>query len=401
MLFNLFDLWRGMLDRLGLMPVLQIMDQLPFRVFAAGLAAFAVMVFAGRPFIGWLTRQKIGDAAASDTEALAAAMASKKNTPTMGGLLIAGAIAIGAGLFADLTNPYVQMGLIVLVWHAALGGADDWLKLTASRRSGSRQGLRAWEKFAFQIGIGLIIGYFAWQAPMSAPSPYSDGVRLEHVLNLPFVKTFENEAATNPSVHLMYFNALTYTLVMTLMMAGMSNAVNITDGMDGLASGIAASVSLGLVVLCFVAGTGSVAQQLLVPYVWRSDELAVLAAAMGGACLGFLWWNCSPAAVFMGDTGSLCLGGLIGYLAVVVRQEFVVLVMCGVFLVEIASVIVQVSYYKATKDKASGQGRRIFRCAPYHWHLHFGGWQEQKIVTRFWIATIVLTAVALGTLKLR
>ena len=186
-----------------------------------------------------------------------------------------------------------------------------------------------------------------------------------------------------------------YVLLMTLMMAGMSNAVNITDGMDGLAAGVTAIVGVGLLVLCFVAGTESEARNLLVPYVATSGELAVVAAAMVGAALGFLWFNSSPASVFMGDTGSLCLGGLLGYIAVVVRQEFVVLLMSGVLVLEIASVIIQVGYFKATG------GKRVFRCAPYHWSLRMGGWPEQKIVARFWILSVLLVAVALASLKLR
>ncbi|MEM1166673.1 MAG: phospho-N-acetylmuramoyl-pentapeptide-transferase [Planctomycetota bacterium] len=397
MLFNLLEITRQFLIETGLYRFAQILDQQVFRVFAAGLLAFAIMLVSGRPFIARLVRMKIGDAARFDVRALEAAMKSKANTPTMGGLLIAAAIFISTFLLADLTNPYVQYGLVVLVWHALLGGVDDWLKLTAQRRGGGRQGLHAWEKLVFQLGIGLLIGYFAWEVPLRVPD--APDFPLAHAVNWPFVKTYDHPAA-EPAGHLIFMGAITYTLVMTLMMAGMSNAVNITDGMDGLASGVATCVAIGIVVLCFIAGSESIARDLLVPYVWKADELAVLAAAMGGACLGFLWFNCAPAAVFMGDTGSLCLGGLVGYLAVVLRQEFVVLVMSGIFLIEIVSVVLQVGYFKATKD-ANGQGKRIFRCAPYHWHLHMGGLGEQKIVARFWIISIVLTAIALGSLKLR
>jgi phospho-N-acetylmuramoyl-pentapeptide-transferase len=165
--------------------------------------------------------------------------------------------------------------------------------------------------------------------------------------------------------------------------------------MDGLASGITVAVAFGLLVLTLVAGSQAAAQQLLVPYVDRADELAVLAGAVLGACLGFLWWNCSPAQVFMGDTGSLCLGGLLGYMAVIIRQEFVVLVMCGVFLAEIASVVMQVGYFRFSA------GRRIFRCAPIHHHFHLAGWTEQQVVARFWIIAILLVVIGLASIKIR
>ena len=184
-----------------------------------------------------------------------------------------------------------------------------------------------------------------------------------------------------------------------LMIAGMSNAVNITDGMDGLATGITSIVALGLVVLTSIAG-GTFAQVLLVPQITESAELVILAAAMAGACLGFLWWNCSPASVFMGDTGSLALGGIIAYLAVVVRQEILVLLMCGIFLIEIGSVVLQVGWFKYTRIR-TGEGRRLFKVAPIHHHFHLLGWPEQQVVSRFWIISATLVIAALALIKLR
>lgn len=391
MLYNLLELLKDWLTDQGIYRYVMVFDQLGFRAFLAGFFAFALVLATGNPVIKWLRARKIGDAAQFDVEALNKALASKANTPTMGGIIIAAAIAASTLLFADLFSRYVQLALLVLVWHAAVGGADDWLKLTAaSREGGSRQGLFAWEKLVFQLGIGVLIGYFAYSAGFGAPGEQP----LAHALNLPFQKSYENPVS-GPNPDLIYLAAPAYIILMTLMMAGMSNAANITDGMDGLASGVTAAVALGLLVLCFIAGAEKVAQSLLVPYVPSSGELAVVAAAMLGAVLGFLWFNCSPAAVFMGDTGSLCLGGLLGYIAVVIRQEIVLLIMSGVFVLEIASVMLQVGYYRY-----SG-GKRIFRCAPYHWHLRMGGWPEQKIVARFWILSILLSAIALATLKLR
>ncbi|MEO1128998.1 MAG: phospho-N-acetylmuramoyl-pentapeptide-transferase [Planctomycetota bacterium] len=398
MLYWLLEVLNDWLAANELDSFVMVLYQLGFRAFVAGFTAFAAVMICGGPVIRWLRSKKIGDTAQFDVAALNEAMASKANTPTMGGLLIAGAIAGATLLFADLANRYVQLALVVLAWHAAVGGADDWLKLTAaSRPGGSRQGLYSWEKFVFQIGCGLLVGYFAFSAGASP----TDDPSLAHVLNLPFQKTFMGaQLGQNPN--LIFLAMPVYIVIMTLMMAGMSNAVNITDGMDGLASGVTVAVGIGLLVLCFIAGdagsgAGDVgrAHELLVPYVATSDELTVVTAAMLGAVLGFLWFNCSPASVFMGDTGSLCLGGLLGYMATIIRQEFVVLLMAGVFVIEIVSVILQVGYFKATG------GKRIFRCAPYHWHLRMGGWQEQKIVARFWILSALLVAVALASLKLR
>lgn len=368
----------------------KVLYQVQFRALAAAGLAFLIVLLLGRRTIRILTRLKIGDTGATDAELLRTQAKSKANVPTMGGVLIAGAILLSSLLLADITQFYAYAALIVLVWMAALGGVDDFLKLTAARRgSGSRQGLYAWEKLVFQLGIGVLIGLFAYQRGVTSSS-----TSLAHVLNLPFQKTYLDSAATlNPA--LIYMTKAAFIFVMVVMMAGMSNAVNITDGMDGLAGGISAAVSLGLCILALVSGTQAWAQYLLVPYVQGSEELAVVAGATAGACLGFLWWNCSPAQVFMGDTGSLCLGGLVGYIAVVARQEVVTLLMCGVFLMEIASVVMQVGYFKI-----SG-GKRIFRCAPFHHHLHLNGWTEPQIVARAWIVSILLVVAALASIKLR
>jgi phospho-N-acetylmuramoyl-pentapeptide-transferase len=390
MLYNLLEATRSGLMDAGLYRFVMVLDQLGFRIFLAGVLSFAIVLWFGPRLIRWLREKKIGDLAQFDVAELNAALASKKNTPTMGGVMICTSILISTLLLADLTNNYVQLAIVVIVWLAAVGGADDWLKLTASSRpGGSRQGLFAWEKLVFQLGLGLLVGYFAYKAGDSGP-----GADLAHVLNLPFQKTYDGPNSP-PSTNLIYLGLGSYILVMTLMTTGMSNAVNITDGMDGLAGGISVAVTLGLMLLCVVAGYEEGAKYLLVPYIPTSDELAVVCAATIGACLGFLWFNASPAAVFMGDTGALFLGGLLGYVAVVLRQEAVLILMSGVMMVEIGSVALQVGYFKATK------GKRIFRCAPYHWHLHRGGWPETKIVARFWIVSVLLVATALASLKLR
>lgn len=392
MLFNLVEFFRDWLTRNNLYRWVMVIDQREFRVLAAALVSFAIVLLFGKRVIRWLTAKKIGDQAKFDVKALDEANASKANTPTMGGLLIASAIGVSVLLLADLQNTYVRLALVVVAWLAAVGGADDWLKLTAgSRGSASRQGLYAWEKLVFQLGIGLLVGYFAYREGGLSGTPDPS---LAHVVNLPFQKTYAN-ALAGPSPSLLYWGIGAYTVVMLLMMTGMSNAVNITDGMDGLAGGVSVIVAFGLALLCLISGSEELAKYYLVPYVATAQELAVVTGALAGACLGFLWWNCSPASVFMGDTGSLCLGGLLGYIAVVIRQEFVVVLMCGVFMLEIFSVVIQVGYFKWSK------GKRVFRCAPFHWHLRMGGWPEQRIVARFWIASVILVALGLATLKLR
>jgi phospho-N-acetylmuramoyl-pentapeptide-transferase len=308
----------------------------------------------------------------------------------MGGVLIVGAILGSVLLLADLSVFYIQLGLVVTSWLCVLGGFDDWLKLTARRRgTGSRQGLHAWEKLIFQLGLGLLVGWFLYRQGLGGVEEND----LRHVINLPFQKTYVESGGVNPS--LLYLPAGLFVILAMLMVTGMSNAANITDGMDGLAAGISTAVMVGLFVLALIGGDQGLAQFLLIPYVPEADELSVLAGATAGACLGFLWWNCSPAQVFMGDTGSLALGGIAGYIAVVTRQEIATLIMSGVFLAEIGSVALQVGYFKLTK------GKRIFRCAPYHHHLHLGGWTEQQVVARAWIVTIILVVVALALVKVR
>lgn len=390
MIYLLFDWLRNDLDRFGLYRYLQVLDQVEFRAFAATALAFVLVLVLGRPVIDWLRRKKIGDAGLTDAEGLRAAASSKAATPTMGGVLIVGTIIFTTLLLADMKNMYVVLGIIVAVWLAALGGIDDWLKLTAASRAGkSRQGLYAWEKLVFQLGLGLIVGYFTYNF-----GHHAEGPNLAHVLNLPFQKTYESSLGS-VNEHLIILPRWAYIALAVLLIAGMSNAVNISDGMDGLAGGISAAVALGFILLCLIAGKDAWARWLLVPHVPGTDELAIMAGAMLGACLGFLWFNCLPASVFMGDTGSLSLGGLIAYFAIVTRQEAVMLLMSTVFLIEIGSVVMQVSYFKATG------GKRIFHCAPIHHHFHMAAWPESQIVVRFWILSVLTVVLALATLKLR
>jgi len=398
MIYILLDMLRAWLSDAGLYRFIRVLDEIQFRTLAASGLSFAIVVFFGRRVIDKLVALKIGDAGETDAEVLREHAATKANVPTMGGVLICGAIFVSTALLADIRVNLVYLGLFTLVWLAAVGGADDYLKLTAQRRGTGRQGLYSWEKLVFQLGIGLIAGYFAHRYGIQVEG----GQRVDslaHVLNIPFQRTYD-PATKFPEGGLVYLSLAPFMLISMLVIAGMSNAVNITDGMDGLAAGTSAIVSFALVLLALVAGQLGAAQYLYIPYIARSDELAVMGGAMFGACLGFMWWNCKPAQVFMGDTGSLALGGLIGYIAIIIRQEIVVLVMCGVFLIEIGSVALQVGWFKYTRVR-TGTGRRIFRIAPYHHHLHQGGWAENQVVARLWLVTILLTVVALASLKLR
>ncbi|MEM7621743.1 MAG: phospho-N-acetylmuramoyl-pentapeptide-transferase [Planctomycetota bacterium] len=366
-----------------------LLDQVEFRALAAALLAFVLVLAFGKPVINRLTRLKIGDAGHTDAAALRSHAASKANVPTMGGLLIGLSILVSTLLLADISERLIIAGLVVLVWLGTLGGFDDWLKLSAARRGTGRQGLFAWEKLLFQLAIGALVGAYLYTVGDTQLDR-----DMGHVVNLPLQRTFVPGTGA-PAEDLIYLGRTAFIFVSIMLIAGMSNAVNITDGMDGLAGGITTTVAFGLMLLALVAGSGQMAPHLLVPHVPGADELAVLAGSIAGACLGFLWWNCSPAQVFMGDTGSLPLGGLIAYIAIATRQEIVTLVMCSVFLFEIGSVVAQVGYFRATG------GRRIFKCAPYHHHLHLCGWNESQVVARLWIISILLTVFAIASLKVR
>ena len=349
-----------------------------FQAPAAVVVSFIISIALGPRVIEWLRKQKIGDANQTDIHADNAA---KRGTPTMGGVLIVAAIVCTTLLLANLENFYVLMALVCTVWLAGVGAVDDWLKLTVGRRAGSRQGLTTREKLLFQLALGVLLSIFT----------YRYGSRIDPASNLyvPFFK--------NASVHLSLW---AYVLIGTLVMAGSSNAVNLTDGLDGLASGCMAIVSFTFLIFSLIVGNHYVAAFLLMPEVEPAGQMAVLAGAMAGACLGFLWFNCNPARVFMGDTGSLAMGGLIGYIAIVIRHELVLVFVGGIFVAEAVSVMLQVGYFKYSRRKF-GEGRRIFLMAPLHHHFQKKGWGENQVVARFWLITVMLAAMAIATIKLR
>jgi len=359
-----------------------------FRGVCAALFCFVVLLLAAPRMIRYLVRMKLGDRPEFDHASLNELTREKNRVPTMGGVLILGAIAAGTLLFADPLNFYVQMSLVCLVWLGALGAIDDWFKLTAGRRSGTRDGLKMYEKLLFQIGLGVLLGYFVfaygrtnhavigWAAE---PQP----IEAFRVLAVPFYKQ---------GITLGVFGFMVITV---LVVAGTSNAVNLTDGMDSLASGCVAICATVFMVLAYLVGDFQAAGKLLLPHVPLSGELTVLCGSILGASIGFLWYNCHPARVFMGDTGSLPLGGLIGFVAIVTRQELMLLIAGGVFVIEAISVMLQVGYFKATG------GKRLFRVAPIHHHFHVGGWTEPQTVVRFWIVAAMFAGLSLVAVKLR
>ena len=353
-----------------------------FQALAAVIVSFACVLGFGPPVIRWLRRMKVGDQANFDEAAMNELMKNKIGTPTMGGLLIIAAIVFSGLLLADLSNFYVTMGLVTVVWLGGVGAIDDWLKLTAARREkGSRQGLTGREKLLFQIGLAVILSFFLYR--------YGDGVPEATGLFIPF--------RSGPVAQL---NLPLYILYATLVIVGASNAVNLTDGLDGLAAGCMTLTAFSFLVLAVVIGDAGLSTTLLFHHLPAAGQMAVFAGAILGACMGFLWFNCNPARVFMGDTGSLALGGLIGYIAIVLRQEIILLIVGGVFAAEAISVMLQVGYFKYTRIRF-GEGRRIFRMAPLHHHFQKKGWTETQVVVRFWIASAMLTALALMTVKLR
>jgi len=386
LLYHLLDFLRQHLER----PVagFYAYENILFRSIAAALVSLVLSLLIGPRIIRWLMRKKVGDRPEFHHTALNELMRERANTPTMGGLMILLAIVLGTCLWADLTNPFIQKALFVIIWFGGIGAADDWLKLTAGTQPRNRDGLKAWEKLVFQFGGAVLVAHFLY----SDFRQIDDAVRLW----LPFYK------------YGIPLAGWVFAVIAILYMSATSNAVNLTDGMDGLASGCLGVVSFVLIVLCYVASEDmsysqtpdnpegvTWARYLLLPHIPKASELCIFYASILGAVLGFLYFNCHPAQVFMGDVGSLPLGAAMGYGALVTRHEILLLLIGGVFVMELGSVILQVGYYKYT------HGKRMFRCAPIHYHFHLGGWSEPQVVVRFWLLEIACAILALATLKLR
>lgn len=428
MLYHLFD-W---LNSEGIkFPGHRLFEFITFRVLIAVLLSLFITTFYGKKLIKFLQKKQIGE---SIREEGLAGQESKKGTPTMGGIIIILAIIIPTLLLADLTKVYVQLMLVSTVWLGIIGFIDDYLKLRGKRLAeqkgekytkSSKDGLAGWFKILGQVGLGITVGatlYFnsevkIWREyvgtiPPSDPTTvviekqvngetkYFVVAKNSTITTIPFVKNHEfNYSKLLPASWRDYTWVL-YILVVIFIITAVSNGSNLTDGLDGLATGTSAIIGVLLGIFAYASGNLVFADYLNIMYIPDLGELSIFIAAMIGACIGFLWYNSYPAQIFMGDTGSLTLGGIIAALAIIVHKELLIPIFCGVFFVETASVMIQVGYFKYTKRKF-GVGKRAFLKAPLHHHYQVKGYHEVKIVNRFWIVTVLLVVLSIVTLKLR
>ncbi|WP_300664555.1 phospho-N-acetylmuramoyl-pentapeptide-transferase [Fluviicola sp.] len=398
-----------------------VFHYISFRAAMALITSLIVSIIFGKRLINLLRRQQIGETV---RDLGLTGQLEKAGTPTMGGLIILSAILIPTLLFAKLHNVYVITMLLATVWLGAIGFIDDYIKVFKK----NKEGLKGKFKVVGQIGVGVIVGSIMYFHPdvqvhkrVSANYKLQAGesfvthqhskdvvdtipskwiVTRDMTTTIPFVKNNEfNYNWLIGDIDKSYGWALFIPFVIIVVIA-VSNGANMTDGLDGLATGTSAIAGIALAVLAYVTSNVHFADYLNVMYVPYAEELVIFIAAFVGACIGFLWYNSYPAQVFMGDTGSLALGGIIAVFAISIRKELLIPVLCGIFLVENLSVIMQVGYFKYTK-KRFGEGRRIFRMAPLHHHYQKKGLHEAKIVSRFWIVAILLAVVSIVTLKLR
>jgi len=417
MLYYLFKY----LDQQFDFPGAGLFQYISFRAALAVILSLIISVKYGKVVIDLLHRKQIGE---TIRELGLAGETQKKGTPTMGGLLILGAILIPTVLFARIDNIYVIIMLVTTVWLGLIGFADDYIKVFKK----DKKGLAGTFKIIGQVGLGLIVGatlYFhpgvvtkeeismgeVYRYDSSKVSVITDDNGRVHYMvtekspttTIPFLKSHEIDY----SVLLTAINKdwadyawLIFIPVVIFIITAVSNGANLTDGIDGLATGTSAVIGATLLVFAYVSGNIIFSNYLNIMYIPNAGELVIFIAAFVGACVGFLWYNAYPAQVFMGDTGSLAIGGIIATLAIIVRKELLIPVMCGIFLVENLSVMLQVAYFKYTKRKF-GEGRRIFLMSPLHHHYQKLGMHESKIVSRFWIVGIMLAILTMVTLKIR
>jgi phospho-N-acetylmuramoyl-pentapeptide-transferase len=414
MLYYLFTY----LDKEFNIPGAGMFSFISFRAGMAILLSLVISLIYGKSLVNFLRRRQVGE---SVRDLGLEGQMQKQGTPTMGGLIIIGAIVIPTLLFARLNNIYVVLMLVTTVWCGVIGFIDDYIKVFRK----NKKGLAGWSKVFGQISLGVIIGsvlYFSDDvvvrrqivntdvktsivgdnnAATTVAAQYVDA-KLP-VTTIPFVKNHEfnySKLISWLGGNYEQYTWIIYILIVVIIVTAVSNGANITDGIDGLATGTSAIIGGTLGVFAYVSGNILLAGYLNIMYIPNVGELVVFSAALIGACIGFLWYNAYPAQVFMGDTGSLALGGIIAALAVIVRKELLIPILCGIFLVENLSVVIQVSYFKYTRKKY-GEGRRIFKMSPLHHHYQMLGYAEPKIVTRFWIVGIMLAVLTLVTLKIR
>ncbi|MCW5912911.1 MAG: phospho-N-acetylmuramoyl-pentapeptide-transferase [Cyclobacteriaceae bacterium] len=408
MLYYLFDYIEKQFD----FPGAGLFQYISFRAGAAAVLSLIVTISFGNRLIDFLRRKQVGE---SIRDLGLEGQLQKKGTPTMGGLIIIAAILIPTLLMAKLDNVYVILLIATTIWLGLIGFLDDYIKVFKK----NKEGLAGRFKIVGQVTIGLIVGltlYFndnvvvrevrpATTASLQVIQP-EPGVRLEYrdvkstTTTVPFFKNNEFDYGSILPFLDKNYTWIVFTLIVILIITAVSNGANITDGIDGLAAGTSAIIGLTLAIFAYLSGRVDFSSYLNIMYIPNLGELVIFCTAFVGACLGFLWYNAYPAQVFMGDTGSLSLGGIIAVLALAVRKELMIPLLCGIFLVENLSVIVQVSYFKYTKKKY-GEGRRILLMSPLHHHYQKKNVHEAKIVTRFWIVGILLAILSLAMLKLR
>lgn len=423
MIYHLIEYFKG----IGIdIPGQGLFDYLSFRAIAASMTALLISIFAGKKIIGWLQRKQIGE---TIRDLGLEGQMQKKGTPTMGGIIIFISIVIPVLLFGDLTNIYTILLLASTIWFFIVGFADDYIKVFKRNKEGMSERC----KLAAQCIMGLIIGLavcFSDQivvreqvAPEEsvAAASLSESIDIEKhdvikstKTTIPFVKNHEFDykwLSPFKGTFGWYCKWAIYVLMIIIVITACSNGVNLTDGMDGLAAGTTAIVGVVLGIFAWLGGNILNAEYLNIMYIPGSGEVAVFMSALVGALIGFLWYNTFPAQVFMGDTGSLMLGGIIGVTAVLIRKELLIPILCGVFFAESVSVLIQRFWFKRTKKKY-GEGRRVFKMAPLHHHYQKEGipaliskpakaLPEAKIVSRFWIVAIILAVVTVALLKVR
>jgi len=434
MLYHLFE-W---LTKNGIkFPGSGLFQFISFRILLSVLLSLAIATLFGKKIINFLKRKQIGE---SVRDLGLQGEKQKTGTPTMGGIIIILAILIPTLLLANLDKVYVRLMLLSTVWLGIIGFIDDYLKIKAKRIAKEKEidyhktnadGLAGWFKIFGQVILGIIIGttlYFnesvvvkreivtsaadtAWsiqrgEKKIKEDTVFADGKISRFVTvktpitTIPFVKTHEFNYAKLLPKSMEEYTYILYILIVIFIVTAVSNGANITDGLDGLATGVSAIIGFGLGVFVFVSGDVRIAEYLNIMFIPNLSELSIFIAAFVGACVGFLWYNAYPAQIFMGDTGSLALGGIIASLAIIVRKELLIPIFCFVFFVELLSVMLQVSFFKYTKRKF-GVGKRIFLMSPLHHHYQMQGYHESKIAVRFWVITILSVITAIVTLKLR
>ena len=404
MLYNLFEY----LNENYNMPGAGVFQYISFRAAMALITSLVVSLLFGGRIINFIRNKQIGEQV---RELGLQGEESKKGTPTMGGLIIISAIIIPTLLFAQLNNIYVTILLISTVWLGTIGFIDDYIKVYKK----DKKGLAGRFKILGQVGIGIIVGLImVFHSDIVVKEQVSiitensivnvaDDITKSAKTTIPFMK--DNEFDYQNLTKWMGYYAgeywwILFILIVVFIITAVSNGANLTDGLDGLATGTSAIIGATLAIFSYVSGNIIAADYLNIMYLPNVGEIVIFMSAFVGACVGFLWYNSYPAQVFMGDTGSLALGGIIAVVAVLIRKELLLPILCGVFLIENLSVVIQVGWFKYTKSKY-GEGRRVFKMSPLHHHYQKLGYHESKIVTRFWIVGIMLAVLTIVTLKLR